>query len=107
MNRSTQRILVVAMLALVAQIAVADETGDVQRVCMMFDNMGAAVECNINVPESAVDLTTGDSVNDAAQFCQTMAAMVTPLVQTLSSSWKMRVFTPKGGDTPAAVCDLN
>lgn len=106
MTGNAQRLAVAVAFAMISQATAADDADDAQRVCGMFDSMGAAVECKVDAEETAVDVTTGEGVDDAGQFCTTMAAMVAPLVQSLSSGWTMRIFTPGSGDAPAAVCDL-
>ncbi len=93
--------------AVFSQVAAADDVEDVQRVCTVIDSMGANVECAVNESKYAVDVTAGASIDDAAQFCTAFSGMVEALTSTLSDSWKMRIFTPQNGDTPAAVCDLN
>jgi hypothetical protein len=110
MTQCRQRLLMVAAvapLALFSQIAVGDDGEYEQRICTVIDSMGAAVECVVNESEHAVDVSAGESVADAAQFCTAFSGMVEALTSRLSGSWKVRIFTPESNDTPAAVCDLN
>jgi len=109
-TRHLQRLLMVtavASLTLFSQIAVGDDVEDAQRMCAVIDSMGATVECVVNEPEHAVDITAGESVADPARFCTAFSGMVEALTTTLSNRWKMRIFTPESKDAPTAVCDLN
>jgi len=102
-----QRLIVAIAFTVVSQFSIGDEVDDAQRVCTVIESMGAAVECQINGSERAVEVTSSENVADATQFCNSFSGMTAVLSQTLSSDWKMRIFTPQSGDTPAAVCDLN
>jgi len=102
-----QRLVAAIVFTVVSQVSIGDEAEDAQRVCTVIESMGAAVECQIDGSERAVDVTSNENVADAPQFCASFSGIAAALTQTLSSGWKMRIFTPQSGATPAAVCDLS
>lgn len=98
---------IVLALAVFSQLAVGDDAVDAQRVCVVINSMGSTIECAVNAPEHAVDLTGTESVDDAEELCSTFSTMAAMVTTTMSADWNMRVFTPESGETPAAVCSLN
>jgi hypothetical protein len=105
-SRNQSGFMATSVLAFCFQSATASDEESALHVCTVINSMGAAVECKVSESERAVDLMVGDEVADAAEFCSNFSEMVAMVTTTMSDDWKMRMYTPEKGDTPAAVCAL-
>jgi len=43
---------------------------------------------------------------DAERFCAAFSEMLEALASMMSADWKLRIFSDKDADNPAATCDL-
>ena len=95
-----------ALLVIAAQPAVADDVEWAKRMCGVIDGMGAQTKCAVTAAENAVDVTIDTTDVDAQEFCAAYSGMLEALASMMSADWKLRIFSDKNAEIPAATCDL-
>ena len=108
MDRKNQPcgLLLVAVMVLFSQPARGDDVENAQRVCSVYEAMGANMTCSIAASDHAVDLLIDATEAEAAATCPGLASSMVHLAQMFSRKWKLRIFTPASADEPLAVCEL-
>jgi hypothetical protein len=98
--------IAIMSLVMASQSAVGDDVEWATRMCSVVDGMGAQTKCAVSASERAVDVTIDTTEVDAEQFCTAYSGMLDALASMLSADWKLRIFSNRSPETPAAVCDL-